>query len=66
MSERTASGGRRAFRLRAGCFGDFQALDTVCRRHCAIRIRCLIAREERREQERTAEVEGGSLWARIQ
>ncbi len=66
MSERTAGGGRRAFRFRAACFGDFQARDAVCRRYCAVRIRCLIAREERREQEQTAEVEGGSRWARLQ
>ncbi|MEJ5357558.1 MAG: hypothetical protein WHT06_02690 [Desulfobacterales bacterium] len=66
MPDRTGPGGRKPFRLRAGCFGDFQARDAICRRYCAIRIRCLIAREERIELERTAELEGGAARARFQ
>lgn len=66
MPDRTRPAGRKAFRLRAGCFGDFQDRDAVCRRYCAIRIRCLIAREERIEHERAAELEGEAARARVQ
>jgi hypothetical protein len=29
-----------------GCFGSFQSEDAICRRHCAIRIRCAIERDQ--------------------
>lgn len=29
-----------------GCFGSFQSEDPICRRHCAIRIRCAIERDQ--------------------
>lgn len=29
-----------------GCFGSFRADDPVCRRYCAIRIRCAIERDQ--------------------
>lgn len=29
-----------------GCFGGFQSEDPICRRHCAIRIRCAIERDQ--------------------
>ncbi|MBI5578123.1 MAG: hypothetical protein HY895_03140 [Deltaproteobacteria bacterium] len=28
-----------------GCFGNFRFEDAVCRKHCAIRIRCAIERD---------------------
>jgi hypothetical protein len=28
-----------------GCFGSFQSDDPICRRYCAIRIRCAIERD---------------------
>ena len=31
----------------AGCFGNFRFEDAVCRKHCAIRIRCAIERDEK-------------------
>jgi hypothetical protein len=33
--------------LRFGCFGDFRSEDRICRRHCAIRIRCAIERDQK-------------------
>jgi hypothetical protein len=32
--------------LHIGCFGNFRIEDRVCRRHCAIRIRCVIERDQ--------------------
>ncbi|MCU0590998.1 MAG: hypothetical protein MUC57_05935 [Desulfobacterales bacterium] len=29
-----------------GCFGGFQSDDPVCRKYCAIRIRCAIERDQ--------------------
>ena len=34
-----------AFRL--GCFGGFRSEDRICRRHCAVRIRCAIERDQK-------------------
>jgi hypothetical protein len=34
-----------AFRL--GCFGGFRSEDSICRRHCAVRIRCAIERDQK-------------------
>lgn len=33
--------------LRLGCFGGFRSEDRICRRHCAVRIRCAIARDQK-------------------
>jgi hypothetical protein len=33
--------------LRFGCFGDFRSEDRICRRHCAIRIRCAVERDQK-------------------
>jgi hypothetical protein len=33
--------------LRLGCFGDFRSEDRICRRHCAVRIRCAIERDQK-------------------
>lgn len=32
---------------RLGCFGDFRSEDRICRRHCALRIRCTIERDQK-------------------
>jgi hypothetical protein len=32
--------------IHTGCFGNFRFEDAVCRKHCAIRIRCAIERDE--------------------
>jgi hypothetical protein len=29
-----------------GCFGNYQSEDPICRRHCAICIRCAIERDQ--------------------
>jgi hypothetical protein len=33
--------------IHTGCFGNFRFEDAVCRKHCAIRIRCAIERDEK-------------------
>ncbi len=33
--------------LRLGCFGGFRSEDRICRRHCAVRIRCSIERDQK-------------------
>ena len=29
-----------------GCFGTFDLADTICRKHCALKLRCAIEREQ--------------------
>ncbi len=29
-----------------GCFGTFDLSDTICRKHCALKLRCAIEREQ--------------------
>lgn len=38
---------RAAATIHTGCFGNFRFEDAVCRKHCAIRIRCAIERDEK-------------------
>jgi hypothetical protein len=45
--------------IHAGCFGNFQLEDAVCRKHCAIRIRCTIERDEKMLLEFVDEVDVG-------
>lgn len=33
--------------LRLGCFGGFRSEDRICRRHCAVRIRCAIEMDQK-------------------
>lgn len=33
--------------FRLGCFGGFRSEDRICRRHCAVRIRCAIERDQK-------------------
>ncbi len=33
--------------IHTGCYGNFRFEDAVCRKHCAIRIRCAIERDEK-------------------
>jgi len=33
--------------LRIGCFGSFRSEDRICRRHCALCIRCAIERDQK-------------------
>jgi hypothetical protein len=33
--------------IHLGCFGDFRPTDRICRRYCAIRIRCAIERDQK-------------------
>ena len=44
MSRETDSG--RTFDQHLGCFGHFQMNDPVCRNRCALRLRCLIERDQ--------------------
>jgi hypothetical protein len=32
--------------IHTGCYGNFRFEDAVCRKHCAIRIRCAIERDD--------------------
>lgn len=34
-----------------GCFGNFDIEDLICRRFCALRLRCVIKRDENIETE---------------
>jgi hypothetical protein len=40
------NGRRASATIPLGCFGSFQTEDPICRRHCAIRIRCAIERDQ--------------------
>ncbi len=34
-----------------GCFGRFNSLDTVCKKYCALNLRCAIVQEQNTRQE---------------
>ena len=34
-----------------GCFGDFNRENNICRRHCALGLRCCIEREQNEQME---------------
>jgi hypothetical protein len=35
------------FDTQSGCFGHFRFEDLVCRKHCALRIRCAIEKDQK-------------------
>ncbi len=45
-----------------GCFGNFRFEDSICRKHCAIRIRCAIERDQRSFTEFMEEMEIGEEY----
>ena len=45
--------------IRLGCFGNFRFEDAICRRHCAIRIRCAIERDQEISWEVFEETDAG-------
>jgi hypothetical protein len=45
--------------IRLGCFGNFRFEDPICRKHCAIRIRCAIERDQDIYLEVFEEMEAG-------
>jgi hypothetical protein len=45
--------------LHTGCFGNFRFEDAVCRKHCAIRIRCAIERDDKLLLEFVEEMDAG-------
>lgn len=45
--------------IHTGCFGNFRFEDAVCRKHCAIRIRCAIERDEKMLLEVVEEMDVG-------
>jgi hypothetical protein len=45
--------------IRLGCFGNFRFEDPICRRHCAIRIRCAIERDQEISLEVFEEMDAG-------
>lgn len=42
-----------------GCFGNFRFEDAVCRKHCAIRLRCAIERDDKMLLEVVEEMDVG-------
>ena len=34
-----------------GCFGEFQKEDPICRKHCALNIRCIIEQDQNTRME---------------
>jgi hypothetical protein len=42
-----------------GCFGHFRFEDLVCRKHCALRIRCAIEKNQKIYLEVMEEMEAG-------
>jgi len=45
--------------IHTGCYGNFRFEDAVCRKHCAIRIRCAIERDEKMLLEVVEEMDVG-------
>jgi len=45
--------------IHTGCFGNFRFEDAVCRKHCAIRLRCAIERDEKMLLEVVEEMDVG-------
>ena len=39
-----------------GCYGEFQMSDAICRKQCAIRIRCAIESEQKQRLEMLEEM----------
>ncbi|MFC1828350.1 hypothetical protein ACFL0O_01925 [Thermodesulfobacteriota bacterium] len=35
-----------SFEDHLGCFGDFNIEDTICKKHCALSLRCAIERDQ--------------------
>ena len=54
--------------VHAGCFGNFRFEDAVCRKRCAIRIRCAIERDEKMLLEFVEEMDvgGDDLFLKFQ
>ena len=50
---------RAATSIHTGCFGNFRFEDAICRKHCAVRIRCAIERDENMLLEFVEEMDGG-------
>ncbi|TFG42552.1 MAG: hypothetical protein E4H48_04235 [Syntrophobacterales bacterium] len=50
---------RAAATSHTGCFGNFRFEDAVCRKHCAIRIRCTIERDAKMMLEFVDEMDAG-------
>lgn len=34
-----------------GCFGNFTMIDPICRKHCALRLRCAIESDHKEQME---------------
>jgi len=59
---------RVAATIHTGCFGNFRFEDAVCRKRCAIRIRCAIERDEKMLLEFVEEmdVDGDEFFLKFQ
>jgi hypothetical protein len=49
---------RSGLHAHVGCFGNFRIDDSICRKLCAIRIRCAIERDQKAFLEVLEEMEG--------
>ncbi len=45
--------------IHTGCFGNFRFEDAICRKHCAIRLRCAIERDDKMLLEVVEEMDVG-------
>lgn len=43
--KQTISVCRSSVNIHLGCYGNFNLQDAICRKHCALRIRCAIERD---------------------
>ncbi len=53
---------RSSVKAHLGCFGNFRFEDSICRKHCAIRIRCAIERDQRSFSEFMEDMELGEEY----
>ena len=50
-----------------GCFGHFKFLDPICKKHCALSLRCAIESDQKEQMEILEElVSNDTLYTRLQ
>jgi hypothetical protein len=58
--KQTISVRRSSVNIHVGCFGNFRLGDPICRKHCALRIRCAIERDQNAFMETMEGMEAGA------
>jgi hypothetical protein len=51
---------RSSVNIHLGCFGNFKLQDPICSKHCALRIRCAIERDQNVFMEYVEGMEAGT------